>query len=265
MNPNNKIKPLERPTGDAFAYKQIELPNSGGLMVSNPFYTKNALERYRDRMTPEQIEEKNRILNEAKNTYIDAYIPNNFLTREQYISQQRQSIIDQSIENSNNRTLPTVPYVIIESEKDWKNRLENNINFLKLQLQQAIKYNDDELIEGYNNHIDSLNQELLKEYVPELCPGASCIYTATDNYGKKYRVSGNKTFRANPTKYGFQEISLDAIKPGDIIQDFTRTNNVPHHALTFIGYDNEGKARFNYSRGGTTESDNKKNALYPFF
>lgn len=73
MNPNNKIKPLERPTGDAFAYKQMELPNSGGLMVNNPLYTKNALERYRDRMTPEQIEEKNRILNEAKNAYIDAY------------------------------------------------------------------------------------------------------------------------------------------------------------------------------------------------
>lgn len=187
------------------------------------------------------------------------------LTRDQYLNQERQKIIDQSIENSNNRTLPTVPYVIIESEKDWKNRLENNINFLKLQLQQAIKYNDDELIEGYNNHIDSLNQELLKGYVPELCPGASCIYTATDNYGKKYRVSGNKTFRANPTKYGFEEINLNDIRPGDIIQDFTRTNNVPHHALTFIGYDNEGKARFNYSRGGTTESDNKKNALYPFF
>lgn len=67
------MNPLKIPTGTAFKYYQYELPNSGGLIVNNPLYTKNALERYRDRMTPEQIEEKDRILNEAKNVIVNLY------------------------------------------------------------------------------------------------------------------------------------------------------------------------------------------------
>ena len=43
---------------------------------------------------------------------------NKFLSREEYLNQQRQAIIEQSLENSRNRILPTVPLILRESEKE---------------------------------------------------------------------------------------------------------------------------------------------------
>lgn len=183
------------------------------------------------------------------------------LTRDQYLSQERQGIIDRSLINSNNRVMLDAPLLKTVSEEEWREMMNNHIEMAKRALEGAT---DPQQIDYLKDRLKEHEDMLASGYVGGVS-GPNCIWIATGNFGKPYQVSGNQSFRANPLKYGFQEISLDDIKPGDIIQDFTRTNNVPHHALTFIGYDNEGKARFNYSRGGTTESDNKKNALYPFF
>ena len=85
----------------------------------------------------------------------------------------------------------------------------------------------------------------------------TCIYTATDNYGKPYRISGNKSFYANPEKYGFKRVSVDEVLPGDIVQTKDLT-----HSMTFNRYDEEGEARYNYSRGGSDPKDIVKDGYY---
>lgn len=191
-----------------------------------------------------------------------------FLSREEYLDKQRQAIIEQSIENSNNRTTPAAPYVLkFKNEKEWKDTITSAINFRKEKIKN---YTVEDLLntskkferENFIKQLKELEEELNKGYKEELCAGPSCIYTATDNYGEKYRVSGNRSFRANPAKYGFKEINLNDIKPGDIIQDFT-VDNIPKHAITFMGY-KDNKAIFNYSSGGDSESSIRKNAHYPF-
>ena len=100
----------------------------------------------------------------------------------------------------------------------------------------------------------------------------SCIYTATDNYGNQYRVSGNWTFYENPDKYGFKPISLEQAVPGDITQVFDK--GTPYHAMTLDSFDEQGRMKYNYSRGSSgDESDivkastnfpNTKKAAYTF-
>ena len=194
---------------------------------------------------------------------------NKFISREEYLKQKRQEIIDKSLENSNNRVLPTVPYLPkYQNEKEWRDIITDSINSRKDKIK---KYTFDDLIndkkiyekEQLLNELKSLEQELSKGFKNELCAGASCIYTATDNYGKKYRVSGNQTFRANPSKYGFVEIGLNEIAPGDIIQDF-KGIGTPVHAITFVGYDDNNKALFNYSKGGSEARSIVNNGHYSF-
>ena len=196
---------------------------------------------------------------------------NKFISKEKYLKQKRQEIIDKSLENSNNRILPTVPYIERESEEKWYNRLITDIaNIENIIENGADEYK--ELDEGdlkfYTESLNALKKELSNGYGDsKLCAGSSCIYTATDNFGKKYRVSGNKSFRTNPSKYGFVEIGLNEIVPGDIIQDFKLGSGEPNHAITFVGYDknNNNNALFNYSSGGSDETSIKKNAKYPFY
>ena len=109
-----------------------------------------------------------------------------------------------------------------------------------------------------------LEKELSEGYKEEYLDGASCIYTATGNFGDKYKCSWNVWFRENPEKYGFTEVNLKDVKPGDIIQDFTYIDGIPRHALTFIGYDSFGKAKYNYSSGGNDSQAIKKEAYYPY-
>ena len=111
-------------------------------------------------------------------------------------------------------------------------------------------------------HKNSLNREMpavpivqYDEYgLPEY--GPSCIYTATDNYGKKYRCAGNKEFYSNSNKYGFTKIPLKDVKPGDIVQD----NQV--HSLIFDSYDPDGNMLFNYSDGGESAWSIRKRVPY---
>lgn len=90
-------------------------------------------------------------------------------------------------------------------------------------------------------------------------PGLSCIYTATDNYGNKYRVVGNQTFLQDPERYGFMQIPFSEAKPGDIVQD---AYPEPFHAMILDSVDDNGVHLYNYSSGGTSPDDIKKDALY---
>ena len=92
--------------------------------------------------------------------------------------------------------------------------------------------------------IEALNNELSNGYEEKLIPGAACIYTATDNYGKEYRVASNQEMYRNPEKYGFKRINPEKALPGDILQiDLT-------HAVTFDHLNEDGQVVFNQSKGG---------------
>lgn len=188
------------------------------------------------------------------------------ITREEYLNKQRQNIINQSIENSNNRIQPAVPYIgKYKDQNDWEFQLNYRKQFLLNLIEEAtVKNWDQEHVNMYTEELKSLENEYNKGYRQESIPGATCIYTATDNYGKKYRVAGNKSFRSSPEKYGFTEINLNDIKPGDIIQDFSVSGS-PTHAITFMGYNDEGTALYNYSSGDHTKEAIRKNKKYPFY
>lgn len=89
-------------------------------------------------------------------------------------------------------------------------------------------------------------------------PGATCIATGTDDYNIAAKgelgperessvVTGNYTFRDNPSKYGFREKPIRQVSPGDIVQN---NKNSPTHAMIFDSYDKDGTPLFNYSDGG---------------
>lgn len=208
-------------------------------------------------------------LNDIKKDYnsfddggnIDTSVP--LKSRQQYLEQQRQQIIDAAIQNSYDREFPEIPYTLkFQNENKWREHMESKINETNNLIENAPYEGKAEI---YRERLKGLEAELAKGYTPELCGGPTCIYTATDNYGKQYRVSGNRTFRSDPEKFGFVEIGLNEIKPGDVIQDFSKRDGIPTHAIMFVGYDDKGKALFNYSSGGHDESDIKKDSYYPFF
>jgi hypothetical protein len=91
--------------------------------------------------------------------------------------------------------------------------------------------------------------------------GMSCLYTATDNYGTKYRCSGNQTFKADPKKFGFTRIPNDEVRPGDIVQVLKK--DVPEHAMIFTKYSDNGSPLYNYSNGGSDENAIRKERHFP--
>lgn len=79
--------------------------------------------------------------------------------------------------------------------------------------------------------------------------GKSCIYTATDNFGRKYRVAGNQTFFANPEKYGFEVNGpIENARPGDLYQLFNN-KGVPDHMNMITGEDTNHNLLVSYSSG----------------
>ena len=95
--------------------------------------------------------------------------------------------------------------------------------------------------------------------------GESCLYTATDNFGRQYRVAGNQTFLSNPQKYGFiVNGPVEDAKIGDLYQMFdyedVSPEAIPHHMTLITGYDSSGKPLVTYSQGDVTQdNDYKKN------
>lgn len=195
-----------------------------------------------------------------KITNIDISTP--VVSREKYLEQQRQQIIDAAIQNSYDREFPEIPYTLkFQNENKWREYMEGKINDVNNLIKTA-PYEG--MAEIYRERLKGLEAELAKGYTPELCEGPTCIYTTTGNFGKQYQVAGNRSFRGNPAKYGFVEIGINEIKPGDVIQDFSKGDGIPTHALMFVGFDSNGKALYNYSDGRHNESAIQKDAYYPF-
>ena len=80
-------------------------------------------------------------------------------------------------------------------------------------------------------------------------PDSSCIYTFTDNYGKKYQVAGTQAFAANPEKYGFEVAG--PVTEGMEGNMYLQLNEfgVPYHATMITGYDKNNRPLVTYSQG----------------
>lgn len=80
-------------------------------------------------------------------------------------------------------------------------------------------------------------------------PDSSCIYTFTDNYGRKYQVAGTQTFAANPQKYGFEVAGPVTKGMEGNMYLMLDENGRPYHANMITGYDAEGNPLVTYSQG----------------
>ena len=98
---------------------------------------------------------------------------------------------------------------------------------------------------------------------PNKSVGATCMYNASDCYGKEHRVPGNQTFKENPKKYGFNKIPIKDAKEGDLVQVINKYDGVPNHAMIINDASNPDSLTFNYVDGGDEERNIKINAKYP--
>ena len=79
----------------------------------------------------------------------------------------------------------------------------------------------------------------------------TCIYTATSQFNDRgAKVSGNKTFRRNPDRFGFEEIPIDSVAEGDLVQ-FSDERLGPHHSVLMTGRTFKGEPTLSYSNGNS--------------
>lgn len=180
------------------------------------------------------------------------YTNNTLLSREEYLNNKRQEIIDASLNNSRNRTEPTSPLIpMFESEEEWRDATTKELETVNSKLSDSEFWiNNIDLLYQRKDLIDRkkiLEEELSKPYTTKYHKGASCIYTATDNYGKKYRAASNYQIHQNPEKYGFIRIDPNDAKPGDILQMGLS------HAITYDHMGDDGHIIYNQSGGGSTK------------
>ena len=177
------------------------------------------------------------------------------LNRKQYLQQQRDNVRMKALQNSLARIEPSNPvFENSQSQEEWEQDRLARMDYLVTRLYNA---QTDEEAEMLNLGIHGVENET---YSPTIL-GNNCIYTALDNYGKKYKVPGNLSFLANPGKYGFKEIKTSDIKPGDLVQKVLTGNN--HHMMIFDSYDDNGLPLYNYSSSQSkTASDIKKKSHY---
>ena len=192
-------------------------------------------------------------------------------TREEYITTKIDSTINAALNKSRTRLEPAVPIVQMSDRDKYDSWL-----FLEAKKALINKYSLDAARAANNGDYESyyrlMNMAAEKSrslkvhqalHDKGMCNGNSCIYTATDNYGKQYRVSGNKTFAENPNKYGFIKINTEDRKPGDLQQVIDMYNEEPVHMMIFNGINSEENPTYNYSDGGHNKNSIKKNAKYP--
>lgn len=189
-------------------------------------------------------------------------------TREEYITQRLEEARLKALEKSRTRTIPKSPIILNEESEEEHNAkrklFTENIGKLQdrlrqLETQKSLGMFVDKQIDNTKKNIKTYQDWLAIPY-EKYKKGASCIYTATDNYGKEYLVSGNKTFASNPQKYGFKKIEKTDIKPGDLVQDVSQ--GYPSHAMIYNGKNEFGLDTFNYSKGGNSEGDIVKEGIY---
>ena len=103
----------------------------------------------------------------------------------------------------------------------------------------------------------------------------TCLNTVTAFYDPKNTVANNANFWANPGDYGYQQISQEEAKPGDIIV-LSDKDNYPRHAVMFdsvaekemqkYGYPiHKGDTLVNYSNGGRGKDDYRLKATLKRF
>lgn len=185
-------------------------------------------------------------MNKNQPSGVDTDTP--MITREEYLNARRQAMIDAAYLNSLHRELPAIPMIANpESKEDFEEIRQRDIAIAQEYIEK------DPNNPKYRSWLESAKN---RRY-DQLVPGSSCVYTFTDNYGKKYRCPSNYKFaRTSDEDRGFVQIPLSEVKPGDGIMDRQ------HHMMMFDSFTKDGTPLFNYSSGGDTENSIKIKRKY---
>ena len=131
------------------------------------------------------------------------------------------------------------------------------------------------------NFTHAMDLPAYSSYPASIAPGLfridphTCLNTVTAFYDPKNTVANNANFWANPGDYGYQQISQEEAKPGDIIV-LSDKDNYPRHAVMFdsvaekemqkYGYPiHKGDTLVNYSNGGRGKDDYRLKATLKRF
>ena len=199
----------------------------------------------------------------------------NIPTKEEYITQKLDSIRNNALERSRNKTNKETTIVAeadVYGRKYMINRLQEDYNIAKyfydkiLQQSYSEYKKDNPIISEKYTLLDEVNnKEYLQDFEKKLKDAKSALDDAKNGKYDGYYLNncianlsefyphglpyGNQTFKANPKKYGFSLIDTWDVKPGDLIQHIEY--GVPAHAMIYNGIDEKGKHTFNYSDGGS--------------
>lgn len=203
-----------------------------------------------------------------------------------YISARLAEARAAALEKSRTRTMPAVPVGGVDDNKKKAAALRNDAWLVRYRLSLPSYRRGVYAPLDFNYSVDGANgpryvdperlriatlrraSELegeadLYEAGKKRANGASCIYTATDNYGNQYRVASNRAFEANDVANGFLRIPMSDVEPGDIVQSKAPgLNGVPGHGMILDSIDwydgglgvGRGDPTFNYSNGGDDEN-----------
>lgn len=176
-------------------------------------------------------------------------------TREEYIAGRVKETIKNALHKSRTRTASRRPQGMQEDQEAAARKALQNAEGLRFSAKQIAGMRMPTDVDQHKRlmylRMAQQQEQDARDYAAnkKLVEAESdCIYTATDSYGEQYLVPGNKTFLANPQKYGFTRIKTNEVQPGDIVQ-MTNVHGDPSHAMIFDGYDENGTMRYNYSPG----------------
>lgn len=181
-----------------------------------------------------------------------------FMSLDEYLTYKADSTRNAALEKSYTRGKGVkIPYEFGEGEKEKVKEI------LEAAMPYAARFtygpftSEQEKSEVKNANYFLGNYYQAKKELEDNCKyGFNCIATATDNYPKESRTVSNKDFDENFEKYGFRYVGMKNAKPGDIAK-------TSEHSMIYVGTDVNGNPLFNYSDGGITEYNYKKDAKYP--
>lgn len=197
----------------------------------------------------------------------------------EYITQKLKELRTKALKTSLQRTLPAIPKGGREDNLARTRKLKYDAEIAKYDMASDLYKHGKYIPSQFDNYsisgvrqvdperlriaalrrVSELeNEATLYEKGVKCAPGASCIYTATDNYGKQYREASNRRFESNHD--GFLRIPVSDVEPGDIVQ--SKNNGIPVHGMVFDSFDSNGTPRFNYSRGGQDSTNIVRKGFY---
>ena len=204
----------------------------------------------------------------------------NIPTKEEYITQKLDSIRNNALERSRNKTQDETTEVNeakVYGRKYLINRLQESYNIAKSiynrvlndkyklykkenpinsEVYTNIKYiNDDSELLNLDFELNAAKQTLdaAKRGDYNGKELSNCIANLSEMFphGLPY---GNQSFKDNPGKYGFSLIDTWDIEPGDLVQYINY--GTPNHAMIYNGIDEYGEHTFNYANGHMPFEDN---------